>query len=186
MKITDFPVESLCNDSIRLIAPTMSRVEEMLILIGHFNELHHDFLLWASRENSLDDVRENMRAAIQDFANDSNEYKFLIISRESQKLLGCISLFIRNPQIPYYEIGYWLATDVLGKGLMTQACILVRNLALDVLKANRLEIRTAGKNIRSAAVALRCGFKREAVLSNERLDVHGRLDDTHIYLYATV
>ncbi len=186
MKIKDLPIESLRNDAVQLIEPSMGRVEEMHILISHFNELHHDFLLWTSRKNSLNNVRENMREAIENFANDSNEYKFLIISLESQKLLGCISLFIRNPQIPYYEMGYWLATDVLGRGLMTQACILVRNLALSVFKANRLEIRTAGKNIRSAAVALRCGFKREAILSNERLDGHGLMDVTHIYLYTAL
>ncbi|MDJ0042724.1 MULTISPECIES: GNAT family N-acetyltransferase [Pantoea] len=183
MYLDDIPLHFLQHENFYLIAPDMSRTEEMQQKLNAFSSLHHEFLLWSPGFHSLDSVKKNMAEAADNFLNDREEYKFLIIDRQSDELVGCISLFIRNRAIPYYEIGYWLATDVLGKGIMSEACKQVTNIASAFLQAKRIEIRTAGRNLRSQSVALKCGFKREATLVNERLDGLGRIDDTFIYRY---
>ncbi|MGY2228833.1 GNAT family N-acetyltransferase [Pseudomonas tolaasii] len=50
--------------------------------------------------------------------------------------------------------------------------------ALDDFNAKHIELTTARRNTRSIKVAERCGFIREAVLSNTRIDKAGVVDDT--------
>lgn len=102
---------------------------------------------------------------------------------ESNDLVGCISLFIINTKIPFYEIGYWTSSQSMGKGFVTEACTLVKDIACHYLKCERLEINMASRNVRSAKVALRTGFQLEARLRKHRLDGFGHIDDTCIYSY---
>ena len=183
MYLDDIPSYFRQHEMLYLIGPDMSRIEELQRKLNEFSSLHHEFLLWSSGFHSIDSVRKNMVDAADNFLNDREEYKFLIIERKSDELLGCISLFIRNRVIPYFGIGYWLATDVLGKGIMPEACKLATKIASDFLHAKRIEIRVAGRNVRSQSVALKCGFRLEAKLVNERLDNRGMIDDTFIYRY---
>lgn len=183
MHIDEIPDYFLQHHRFYLIAPALSYVEKMQRNLNEFNSLHHEFLLWSPGFHSLESVEKNMVDSAEKFLNDREEYKFLIIERESDELLGCISLFIRNHSIPYFEIGYWLASNVMGKGVMSEACKLITNLASNYFHAKRIEIRTAGRNVRSQSVALKCGFKLEAILANERLDSAGMIDDTFIYRY---
>lgn len=183
MHMDKIPTCFLQHNYFYLAAPSLCRVEEMQCKLNEFGALHHEFLLWSPGFHSFDSVQKNMLDSVDNFLNDREEYKFLIIDRKSDELLGCISLFIRNWTIPYFEIGYWLATNVMGKGIMSEACKLITNIASDFFHAKRIEIRTAGRNVRSQSVALKCGFKLEAILANERLDSAGMIDDTFIYRY---
>jgi ribosomal-protein-serine acetyltransferase len=62
------------------------------------------------------------------------------------------------------EIGYWLAADHQGRGIIT-ACVqrLVEHAFTD-LNLNRLTIPVATENLRSRAVPERLGFRPEGVL----------------------
>ncbi|MBV4365247.1 GNAT family N-acetyltransferase [Erwinia phyllosphaerae] len=181
MHLDEIPTCFLQHERFYLTAPAMSRTEEMQYKLNAFTALHHAFLLWSPGFHSFASVQKNMVTAVDNFSNDNEEYKFLIIDRETDELIGCISLFIRNPTIPFYEIGYWLATNAMGKGVMSAACQMVTNIASEFFRAKRIEIRTARRNVRSQAVALKCGFRLEAILANERLDSAGKIDDTFVY-----
>lgn len=185
MNLTDLPIEFLYSEKIHLTQPDLRRAMEMHHLIVDFSDSHREFLAWANEPITFDNTKINMNISRDNFQYDKDEYKFLIIHNRTDKLVGCISLFIRQPQIPYFEIGYWISTNEMGHGFITQACMLVRDLACKHFKAKRLEIRMARKNLRSINVALRCGFHCEAILSNHRVNGVGHLDDTCIYIYQT-
>lgn len=55
------------------------------------------------------------------------------------------------------ELGYWLATEVTGRGLATRACVLLTRTAFD-MGAQHVQIRHNEQNSRSAAVPKRLGF----------------------------
>lgn len=176
--------ECFINDGpLRLCVPTADRAVQMHRVLNQFSDMHHTFLLWSSGPHSLESVQRSMAEAADNFLHDRNEYRFLIINRDDDALLGCISLFIVNLAIPHYEIGYWLASDATGRGVMTVACRMVTRLASEFLNAKRIDIRTAGRNVQSQAVAVRCGFRLEATLMNHRLDNRGAVDNTCIYVY---
>lgn len=83
------------------------------------------------------------------------------------------------------SLGYWLARDAQGRGLMTAAVGALCEHAFGALELHRLEIRAAPTNARSRALAERLGFREEGVLRGaERIGgvqrdlvVYGRLRD---------
>jgi len=56
------------------------------------------------------------------------------------------------------EIGYWLAEDRQGQGLMTEAAAALTRVAFSYAHAQRVEIRCELPNVRSGNVARRLGF----------------------------
>jgi ribosomal-protein-serine acetyltransferase len=73
------------------------------------------------------------------------------------------------------DIGYWLAAQHQGRGVITSAVRAYTDHALGVWGLHRVEIETAVDNIRSRAVAERLGFQSEGV----RRQAH-RVGDRHI------
>jgi len=62
------------------------------------------------------------------------------------------------------EIGYWLAANFQGKGLMTKSCSALISYAFDKLQLNKVVIRCAIGNVRSCAIPQRLGFKYEGII----------------------
>ncbi len=68
------------------------------------------------------------------------------------------------------ELGYWLGRDFTGRGLVTEACVVLLGMAFQEMDLNRMEIRCAAGNTRSIAVAKRLGMVYEGTLREaERL-----------------
>jgi ribosomal-protein-serine acetyltransferase len=61
------------------------------------------------------------------------------------------------------ELGYWLAENFVGRGLITRACHTLINHAFYDLDLNKVEIHCATNNVRSCAVPQRLGFKHEGI-----------------------
>lgn len=67
-------------------------------------------------------------------------------------------------------IGYWLAQEAEGHGLMTAAVTALLRHGFRTLKLNRIEIRAGVRNRRSRAIPERLGFRHEGTLRQaERL-----------------
>jgi ribosomal-protein-serine acetyltransferase len=60
-------------------------------------------------------------------------------------------------------IGYWLAADRQGRGLMTEAVRALVAHAFDERGLHRVEIAAAVDNVRSRAIPERLGFRQEGV-----------------------
>lgn len=74
------------------------------------------------------------------------------------------------------NVGYALAADREGQGLMTEALRAVVRFAFDDLRLHRLQANHVPGNARSAAVLERLGFEREG-LAREYLRIAGRWQD---------
>jgi ribosomal-protein-serine acetyltransferase len=61
-------------------------------------------------------------------------------------------------------IGYWLAQEAEGHGLMTAAVAALLRHGFHTLKLNRIEIHAAVRNRRSRAIPQRLGFRHEGTL----------------------
>jgi RimJ/RimL family protein N-acetyltransferase len=85
-----------------------------------------------------------------------------------------------------FEIGYWVRTKFMGQGFVTEAVNGITDFAFKQLHANRVEIRCDADNLRSAAVAKRCGFLLEGILRHDSLSVSGELRSTMIFSKLSV
>ncbi len=128
-------------------------------------------LIWINEQRAQWILRKNMNCGIFEIA--------------TGRFLGGAGLMVRNWDIPYLEIGYWLRTSAEGKGYMSEAVRLLTNFALDELGAKRVEIRCDELNIRSASVARRLGYVQEALLHNNFLTPDGRVRNTLIFAITT-
>jgi ribosomal-protein-serine acetyltransferase len=78
------------------------------------------------------------------------------------------------------SIGYWLATDAVGRGLMSGAVRALLDHAFGVWDLNRVIIEVVVDNARSRAIPERLGFREEAVLREAKL-IRGRYEDAVLY-----
>ena len=101
--------------------------------------------------------------------------------RGDGRYLGGSGLHRIQWDVPSFEIGYWLRRDAEGCGYMTEAVTLLCGLAFDTLGAQRVFIRCAAPNTRSAAVPRRLGFVLEGTLRNESRHTDGRLYDMLVF-----
>ena len=64
------------------------------------------------------------------------------------------------------EIGYWLISEMTGKGIIARSCLSLIQLAFEKMGMNRIMIRCAVGNAPSEKVATRLGFTFEGIERN--------------------
>jgi len=78
------------------------------------------------------------------------------------------------------EIGYWLAESATGQGIMTRCTREFTRYAFETLKLNRVVIRCADTNTKSAGVAERLGYTLEGI-ARQGTQLHGKFVDLRVY-----
>lgn len=169
------------SQRINLIPPSLEYVSSMYDSINESRAELSVFLPWVTNALTSADIERNTLEAIENYKKVMGEFWFNIIERKTDQYIGAVGFIVRDRVVPYFEIGYWLITSKTGNGYVTEAIKLIEHYALHDLKANRLEIKMAGSNIKSRAVAERCGYQFEASLANSRRLPSGMLDSTLIY-----
>ncbi len=107
------------------------------------------------------------------------EWTFTIF--HSDEPAGTISLSAYQSLFGLAEIGYWLRSDLAGRGLMTEAARAVADFGFDEIRLHRLELRAAVDNAASIRIAEKLGFTREGLLREASWAERGYLD---LYIYG--
>jgi len=118
------------------------------------------WLPWLDVSVSPDDTRSFISRSLNKFA--CGEELAAGIWDHGQ-IVGAISYNFIDHSNRIAHIGYWLASDHQGKGVMTKACRAMIDHAFGDLRLNRVEIRCASGNMKSRAIPQRLGFQQEGV-----------------------
>ena len=106
------------------------------------------------------------------------------IRNKQDKLIGGIGFMGQHLKCGVYEfsdeIGYWLAKEDWGKGIMTQVVEQVVAYGFDKLKLMRIEARVFTINPASAKVLEKCGFELEGI-QKKTFYKNGKFLDSFIY-----
>jgi RimJ/RimL family protein N-acetyltransferase len=95
----------------------------------------------------------------------------VIVHKESNQIIGASGFNDRSkPEIPMFEIGYWLETAWTKQGYTTEMVDALTNFAFKSFNAARVQIITQVGNEASRRVAEKCCFILEATLKNYCLD----------------
>jgi ribosomal-protein-serine acetyltransferase len=116
---------------------------------------------WVEAEHGAEARREFIRATRRQAAADDG---FVAAIVDDGAIVGTIGFHRVDRVNRATSIGYWLAEDRQGRGTMTEAVRVLTAHALGEWRLNRVEIRVAVGNERSAAIPLRLGFVEEGVL----------------------
>lgn len=105
-------------------------------------------------------------------------WRFCIASPDDRDILGEVSLFPRNAEkrVPIesadrIEIGYCFRNDLTGRGFATEVTRAMIDLSTTLHRITRIEIRCDDRNIASAAIPRRLGFRL--------LETDGESADSH-------
>jgi len=115
-------------------------------------------------------LAERLSGFVANFASDL-EWRYAMLSSDERTVLGEVALFPRaeTGRVPYVdadraEIGYWLRSDMTGRGFVSEAVRAVLDVASSLSKVARVEIRCDARNLPSAAVPRRLGFALESTV----------------------
>ncbi len=153
----------------------------------------HGDAVWAAVQASIAELRLWMPWAIDPHHSDTmafavaaekqwdagTSWNFTIF--ENDDVIGSVGLDNYDAALNSCNLGYWLRTDRVGRGLMTEAATRVVTFGLDGIGLHRIELRAARANADSARVAEKLGFRREGLLRDGSRGADGYHDT---YLYA--
>lgn len=178
MTLPDVP-EILETDRLVIRPPCLDDVPEIYAAVCESLPDLKPWMPWATEAYSLQSCEENTRTAVAHFiTREDLRYHF---HDKTETLLACSGLHRIDWRVPKFEIGYWCRSSQSGKGYVTEGVAALTDLALGTLGAARVEIRCDALNLRSAAVAERCGYTLEGVLKHESRSPAGELRSTRVY-----
>jgi len=85
------------------------------------------------------------------------EYRFVMIERASERIVGAIGLYVRHED---WETGFWVAKEFWNRGYATEALRAVAVFAFDELAIAKLTASAFVENKAAARVLDKCGFRR--------------------------
>lgn len=131
----------------------------------------------------LDAAREELDRFVIDLFARRTGLRWGLALRGEDELIGSAGLYAwRDAPEPAAELGYDLAPEYWGRGLMTEALNAIVAYAFDALGIVRLTATVIVGNERSCRTLERAGFRHEGVLPAHGENEHGRLVDEHLYV----
>ncbi len=135
---------------------------EALFAVVDANRAHlREWLPWLDENTGPDDSRRFIQSTLDQCAADTG---FVCAVLFDGAIVGTVGFNTIRWSSRCAELGYWLAADCTGRGLMTRSCEALIDYAFGELGLHKVEIRAATGNLRSRAVPERLGFFNEGVL----------------------
>ena len=148
------------DEEIELRLPSEQSAEEATAVIRDNIEYLKEWLPWARDDYSIEDTREFTRRNLQQFAaNEALSAQIVYRGR----FVGNIGFNRFDWANRKTEIGYWIAPQFQGRGIVTRCCRALVAYAFDTLKLNRVELYCGVGNHKSRRIPERLGFREEGV-----------------------
>jgi ribosomal-protein-serine acetyltransferase len=149
---------------------------ELTAVIAADRDYLATWLPWAETHGFQDSVEFLDLKRLQVEANDGFEVAIVLDGR----IAGGIGFHRVDWVNRSTSIGYWLAADAQGRGLMTAAVATLLDHAFFEWELHRVIIEVIVGNERSQAIPERLGFRQEAILREAKL-VRGRHQDARLF-----
>lgn len=168
-----------------LRAPELSDVPFLYQAVKESVKELKPWMPWATDDYTMEACEENLRSAIAKFIT-KEDFRICFLDKTSGRMIGNTGFHRINWDVPRFEIGYWCRTSETGKGYVTEVVRALSKVAFENLNAARVEIRCDDLNVKSAAVAERCGYRLEGVLKNNERSPKGELRSTRVYALTSL
>ncbi|MBL4650517.1 MAG: GNAT family N-acetyltransferase [Aureispira sp.] len=143
---------------------------------AHFEEYFPIMLELDDLEKCTQFIQEQI-----DGIQSKSKLAYGIYDLETGTYLGHIFLNDIEWVVPKGQIGYFIAKDWQGKGLITEALQAFSQHCFDIWALEKLYLRTALNNIGSQRVALKAGFELEGVIRSDFRTADDKLIDVYYY-----
>ncbi|MBR4892212.1 MAG: GNAT family N-acetyltransferase [Alphaproteobacteria bacterium] len=172
--MAEFPKRIDCGDC-ELVKPevTFSKSQEFFDVIVKNKEFLLEWLDWPNYYSKPEDAYNYLKT-VENVKGSS----YLI--QVDGKIVGGHGFVNFNEEYKFAELGYWLAPDFNGRGLVVRGIAALENLAFGQFGLNRLQIKVDTENVKSQAVAVRAGYVKEGILRHGYV-LHGAPRDVIVY-----
>lgn len=154
-----FPLAA--GDDVELDLLAESQAEELFALVDGNRAYLRQWLPWLDQNTEVEHTRGFIRATREQHAQRNG---FACGIRLRGTLAGVVGVHGIDWPNRKTSVGYWIAQDHQGRGIVTRACRALLPCLFDELGLNRVEIGCAKGNTKSAAIPERLGFVREGLL----------------------
>lgn len=128
-----------------------------------------------------DDLEKNRKYFNEEKYNELNYYRWTIVRKEDNKILGCIYLNIHDEKARTAGIDYWIREDAWGNGYTTEASRKILNFSFDTLNINRIESCGGKDNPGTYKVMEKIGLKYEGERKEGIFYYYGGLENLVLY-----
>ena len=163
------------NTSINLVQK--EEAEEIFELTDKNRAYLKEWLPWLDNTAKLEDTESFIQSYIETF--EGNKAPQITI-KYKDKIAGMIGLHEIEWEKESSAIGYWVAEEYQGLGLITEACKFLFAYAFEELQLKIVNIRCAVENKKSRAVPIRLGLKEVGLKENAEY-LYGKVVDHIIY-----
>jgi ribosomal-protein-serine acetyltransferase len=168
---------SKVDEHITLQLPMTHHAEEVAMVVIQNLDRLKEWMPWAIAEYSVESATEFIQRNLRGLAEDGS---FGLLIRYNSKLAGTIGFHNLDRVNSSAHIGYWIAKDFEGRGIITVCCRLLIDYLFSQMDLNRVQINCNVENTRSRAVPERLGFTFEGIQRQAEY-IHGRYGDWAIY-----
>jgi ribosomal-protein-serine acetyltransferase len=158
------------EDGVVVRSYTLDDAQALYDLIDANRDHLRPWMIWEKTTKSVDDTRTFIQSCLDEPVSIEGNGIWV-----DGTLGGGIGLDI-DTLSNSGEIGYWLAKEHEGGGIITRACERFFDMAFDELGLHRMELQAAAGNVRSRAVAGRLGMHEEGVARDGIRVADGYLD----------
>jgi ribosomal-protein-alanine N-acetyltransferase len=117
--------------------------------------------LWSINELERSSFVKRVRM-FERLSHNDQAYSFLIFKSDNEDFIGEVNISnVQRGIIQSCTIGYWIAKDCEGKGMMSESLELVKEFIFNELKLHRIEAACLPHNMPSLKVLLKNGFIKE-------------------------
>ncbi|WP_160138305.1 GNAT family N-acetyltransferase [Chryseobacterium sp. c4a] len=110
------------------------------------------------------------------------QYPFVIRHKETQKLIGSTRFFEIYPSDKKLEIGWtWITKEFWGTSINLECKLLLLTYCFEVLKTNRVQLKTKDNNIRSRKAIEKIGGVFEGILRKDKIQNDGTTRNAAYY-----
>ncbi|QDU64062.1 Putative ribosomal N-acetyltransferase YdaF [Planctomycetes bacterium Pan216] len=155
-----FPLSLDAETELRPVA--LGDAEELFALVDRHRGSLRQWLPWLDDCTRLNQTRENLERALEQMEEDQGPHLTIRVRGVIVGRIGFHSIDWTNRRT---SLGYWLAPEARGRGIMTRSCRALIDYALVERRLNRVEIRCAEGNRASRAIPERLGFPCEGKLA---------------------
>lgn len=162
--------------------PSFDTAEKLFYEIDSSRTRLREWLPWVdSIQCAEDEYSHYLVELCQTRWNVGAGFSYVIITKNTDQILGCIEIFNISLDNKSGEIGYWLSNKAEGYGYAQEA---VNTLDTHAFHAGfkHIVIKNDIQNVRSMRVAKLCGYALERIIYTDTWDsFHQRWRDTAIW-----
>ena len=165
------------DENIRLELINENHSQQIFDLVDTNRAHLREWLPFVDRMQTVE-FAENFAKGTMQRNKDGIEFAFVII--ENDKVIGRIGVYKIDSQNKIGEIGYWLAENSQGKGIITKSSKAIIDFCFTNLKLNRIEIKCGTENFKSKTIPEKFNFAKEGVIRQGEL-LYDRFIDLDLY-----